>query len=182
VARRPETPRFEPAKLLDALRRRDVEAIVVGAYAAELLAIPVVTIDLDLIPAPDPANLQRLAEALHDFGATVRVRNLELGPVRLPADGGLIAKAPILNLHLPGIGDVDVIHRAAEATADGGGPLDFAALRGRATRRAVAGSRLRVLVMSEADWVASKRAPPVREKDVQHLRLYERWRAGRGGG
>ena len=50
-------------------------------------------------------NLQRLAEVLHALGATVRVENHGAGPVGLPPDGGLLAKAPILNLHLPGVGD-----------------------------------------------------------------------------
>lgn len=75
--------------------------MVVGAYAGQLLDLPLQTLDLDLVPDLDRGNLQRLAETLHALGTTVRIRNLAAGPVALPPDGGLLAKAPILNLHVP---------------------------------------------------------------------------------
>ncbi len=52
---------------------------------------------------------------------------------------------------------------------------------GGATLESVPGSEATALVMSEQDWLDSKRTPPVREKDPLHLQAYERRRAGRKG-
>jgi hypothetical protein len=146
--------------------------VIVGAFAAQLQDMAgVATTDVDIVPDLDASNLQALAEALHALGATVRVENQDAGPVLLPADGGLLAKAPILNLHLPRVGDVDVIHRASAT-------LDYAALRTDAVALSIGGVRGTVLVMSEQKWVESKRTPPVRAKDEAHLRAWQRWREG----
>lgn len=162
------------------LDERGVRVVVVGAFAAQLRGVPgIVTRDLDLTPALDEENLQRLADLLHELSATVRVEPHALGPVELPADGGLIARAPILNLHLPGVGDVDVIHRAAAAN-ETRGALDYSLLAGNATPMAVAGETSRLLVMSERDWLDAKLSPPVREKDAVHVALYRRWLEERG--
>lgn len=176
MASRAPEPAFDPERLLAALRGRKVRVIVVGAMVARIRGFAdIATQDIDLTPDLDRDNLQGLADVLHELGATVRIENQVAGPVRLPADGGLIARAPILNLHLPGIGDVDVIHQAASATS-GRGPLTFEALARGATLESLPGTRLKVLVMSEADWVESKQTPPVREKDELHLAAYRRSR------
>lgn len=175
ASRNPEAA-FDPEGLIAALRRRRVRAIVVGAMAARIRGFAdIATQDIDLTPDLERDNLQRLADALYEHGATVRIDNHAAGPVRLPADGGLIARAPILNLHLPGIGDVDVIHQAAKATSDRGA-LTFDALVERATLETLPGTRVKVLVMSEEDWVDSKETAPVREKDELHLAAYRRSR------
>jgi hypothetical protein len=171
---------FEPVDLLARLVRERVRFVVVGAFAAELRGIAVTTLDLDIAPALDAENLQRLAEVLHDLGATIRVENHALGPVRLPADGALIARTAILNLHLPTVGDVDVIHDAGPLGTKP--PLDFVHLEPRASRQPLAGAGVKLLVMSEEDWVDAKRRPPVRAKDRMHLRAYEAWVRARDGG
>src|SRR5690606_21391075 len=117
-----------------------------------------------------------LAEVLDDFGATIRVDVQAPGPVRLPPDGRLIARTPILNLHLPGAGDLDVIHAAGVADRDREA-LDYERLAPRATTELLADIDLAVPVMSEADWLDAKLRPPVREKDRDHVALYELWRA-----
>lgn len=176
---RPADPTFEPRIVLERLLERDVRLVVVGAFAAEIRGIAgIATRDLDVAPDLSEENLQALAETLHALGATIRLDAHGPGPVRLPSDGRLIARAPILNLHIVGAGDIDVIH-AAGATADGEKPLDYEHLAPRATTEPVAGTGLSMLVMSEADWLESKRRPPVREKDRLHIAAYERWRAAR---
>ena len=158
-----------------------MRVIVVGAFAAQIRGIDgVVTRDLDLAPQLGHANLQQLAGVLNEMGATVRIRNHRSGPVDLPADGVLLARTPILNLHLSQVGDVDVIHQVANPTRDRGA-LTFELLVGRATLERLGGTDTVALVMSEQDWLDSKRTPPVREKDLLHIRAYERWRAGRAG-
>src|SRR5215210_5420517 len=141
MASRPE-PVFDPEPVLAELRRRGIRAVVVGALVARIRGFAAIeTRDLDLVPDLDPENLQQLAEALHGLGATVRVDNHAPGPVRLPADGGLIAKAPILNLHIPGVGDVDVIHQAANPT-DERPALTYSEMSEAATEEKLPGSRL----------------------------------------
>lgn len=79
--------------------------------------------------------------------------------------------APILNLHVPGVGDVDVIHQAANPTA-ARPALTYAELSVSASEERLPGTRLVISVMSEADWVHAKETPPVREKDAMHLAVY----------
>jgi len=47
---------------------------VIGAYAAVLAGVEIVTGRVDITPATDPANLERLAAALEELHATMRVR------------------------------------------------------------------------------------------------------------
>ena len=173
-------PVFDPEPVVAELRRRGIRTVVVGALVARIRGFAVIeTRDLDLVPDLDPDNLQQLAEALHSLGATVRVENHAPGPVRLPADGGLIAKAPILNLHVPGVGDVDVIHQAANPT-DQRPALTYAEMREGATEERLPGTRLVLAVMSESDWLHAKETPPVREKDAIHLAVYRQRKASGG--
>jgi hypothetical protein len=179
MASRDPEPTFNAERLLAALKRRRIRVIIVGALVARIRGFAdITTQDIDLTPDLDRDNLRRLAEVLHELGATVRVENHAAGPVRLPADGGLIARAPILNLHLPGIGDVAVIHQAAKATSRRG-PLTFEVLARSATLEPLPGTLAKVLVMSESDWVESKQTPPIREKDELHLAAYRRYRGRR---
>lgn len=157
-----------------------MRVVVVGAFAAQIRGVGgVLTRDLDLTPDLERDNLQQLAEVLNEMGATVRIRNHEPGPVDLPADGELLARAPILNLHLARVGDVDVIHQVANPTRDRGA-LTFELLVDGATWESVPGTEDTALVMSEQDWLEAKRTPPVREKDLLHIQAYEGWRADRG--
>lgn len=171
MASAPE-PLFDPEPVVAALRRGGIRVVVVGALVARIRGFAAIeTRDLDLVPDLDPENLQRLAETLHALGATVRVENHAAGPVRLPEDGGLIAKAPILNLHVPGVGDVDVIHQAANPTA-ARPALTYTEMSAGASEERLPGTHLVIAVMSEADWVHAKETPPVREKDAMHLAVY----------
>ena len=177
----PPDPFFRPEALLLALSDRDVRVVVVGAFAAQIRGVGgVLTRDLDLTPDLERHNLQALAEVLTGLGATVRIRNHQLGPVDLPPDGVLLARTPILNLHLAAIGDVDVIHQVANPTRDRAA-LTYELLVGGATLEAVPGTEVTALVMSEQDWLDAKRTPPVREKDLLHIQAYERWRGTRPG-
>lgn len=57
---------------LEALEKHDVRYVVIGAVAAIAQGYPLTTHDLDVTPARDPENLERLAEALRDLGARLR--------------------------------------------------------------------------------------------------------------
>ena len=91
------------------LARHRCECVVIGGYAAVLAGIAVVTRDIDITPATDQANLERLADALDELHAAIRVRPGE-PPVPLPADARLLARTEILNLTTDA-GDLDITTR-----------------------------------------------------------------------
>jgi hypothetical protein len=104
----PDTTPFDPQRLLEVLARHQVECVVIGGYAAVLAGIDVVTRDIDITPATDQANLERLAAALGELHAAIRVPNEP--PIPLPADPRLLARTEILNLATYA-GDLDITTR-----------------------------------------------------------------------
>jgi predicted nucleotidyltransferase len=63
---------FDPLGALQTLDRHGVRFIVIGGYAAAIRGSPVITGDVDICNARDDENLERLAEALTELGATLR--------------------------------------------------------------------------------------------------------------
>jgi hypothetical protein len=66
-------PEFDPIPLLGTLHRHGVQFIVVGGIAAIAQGSPLPTEDLDVTPARSLENLERLARALVELDATLRV-------------------------------------------------------------------------------------------------------------
>lgn len=64
---------FNPEAVLGVLNRHGVRYIVIGAVAAIAQGYPLNTGDLDITPARDPDNLERLASVLHELDARLRV-------------------------------------------------------------------------------------------------------------
>ena len=64
-----EEGRFDPVALLEVLVRRDVRFVLIGGLAATLHGSPFLTEDVDIAPAADSANLERLSEALGELEA-----------------------------------------------------------------------------------------------------------------
>jgi hypothetical protein len=62
-------PPIDVAAILDALDRHGVEYVLVGGLAARLHGSPLLTDDLDITPASDRENLERLANALRELEA-----------------------------------------------------------------------------------------------------------------
>jgi hypothetical protein len=69
-----DSPAFDPQRILEVLARHEVQCVVIGGYAAVLAGIDIVTRDIDITPATDQANLQRLADALDELHAAIRIR------------------------------------------------------------------------------------------------------------
>ncbi|HWA53829.1 MAG TPA: DUF6036 family nucleotidyltransferase [Solirubrobacterales bacterium] len=59
----PETP-LDAERILRALAEHEVDYVLIGGLAVQTHGHVRTTNDADLIPAPDPANLERLASAL----------------------------------------------------------------------------------------------------------------------
>jgi len=69
---------------------------VIANYAGMLAGADVSTQDVDITPSTAPENLERLASALAELKAGIRVEGEPLVP--LPADARLLASAEIWNL------------------------------------------------------------------------------------
>ena len=94
-------------EILRVLARHDVRFIVVGAVAAIAQGSPLATEDVDITPARDSSNLERLAEALTELEATLRIEGRPEG-VPFPFDAKSLAGNELWNLQTPH-GDLDVI-------------------------------------------------------------------------
>jgi hypothetical protein len=154
----PESAPFDPQRILEVLARHQVECVVIGGYAAVLAGIDVVTRDIDITPATDEANLRRLAAALDEVHAAIRVRAGE-SPVPMPADSRLLARTEILNLTTDA-GDLDITNRPS-------GTGGYEDLRRGASHQQL-GDGLQIAIASLEDIVRSKTAAG-RAKDLATL-------------
>ena len=67
-------PEAKFRKILRSLRDQDVRFIVVGGLASVLNGAPVNTLDLDIVPARDPQNLEKLLIVLDGLDAIYRIQ------------------------------------------------------------------------------------------------------------
>ena len=65
-------PHFDPVAGLRGLVDHGVRFVLIGGYAAALRGSPMMTGDVDICPARDRRNLDRLAEALQSLHARLR--------------------------------------------------------------------------------------------------------------
>ncbi len=90
-------PEFDPERILSILVEHEVRFVLVGGFAAVIHGSPYVTVDLDVVPAVDEGNLQRLSDALRALDARVWTPD---EPEGLPFDhdGRSLAENRIWNL------------------------------------------------------------------------------------
>jgi hypothetical protein len=143
--------------MLSALAAEGVQFVLIGGMAAILHGDVGVTIDLDVVPDRDAANLERLAQALRALGARIRT---EGEPEGLAFDCSAqffanLSPEAIVNMTTEA-GDLDVTFRPS-------GTEGFRDLR-RDAIEIEAAERLHILVASLADIIRSKEAAG-REKD-----------------
>jgi len=72
-----DEPSYQPDAILEVLERHEVLYIVIGGLAAELRGSPYVTRDVDVTPARTRPNFRRLAAALIELEARLRVPDLD---------------------------------------------------------------------------------------------------------
>jgi hypothetical protein len=153
----------DPLEMLRALEEHGVRYVLIGAAAARVAGAPVVTEDLDVTPATDRANLERLATALRELGARLRSA-VEPDGVPFPVDAEMLASADMWTLTTTA-GDLDVCFTPA-------GTRGYRDLRREATRARL-GKGLDVAVASLRDVIRSKEAAG-RDKDLAQLPLLRR--------
>ena len=91
------------------LQHHGVRFIVIGAVAAIAQGYPLTTHDLDVTPARDPENIDRLVSALHDLEARLRTPT---DPVAFPIDARMIAGAESWTLET-NVGPLDLVFTPA---------------------------------------------------------------------
>jgi len=121
-----QPPELRSAELLDALQRHRVQFVVVGGFAAQLHGATRQTKDLDLCPARSKDNLDRLAAALHDLAARLRLPP-ELGDVEVRANAKLLREITVTHWRTRA-GDIDVLHAISGRE---GKPVGYRELRPR---------------------------------------------------
>src|SRR5271155_1713135 len=125
---------FDAQSIIATLNRHGVHYVVIGAFAAQLHGAPIPrTRDIDVTPASDAANLERLSSALLELNARIRTPDV---PEGLPFDhnGTSLGRSRIWNLMTP-FGEFDIsfvpsgtqgyddLHRRAHIIESGGQPV-----------------------------------------------------------
>ena len=149
--------RFDPEAILRVLDEHAVRFLVIGAVAAIAQGYPLPTEDLDLTPARDPENLERLAAALQVLGAELRVGSEASTP--FPIEPRYLGNVDSWTL-TTAFGPLDLLFAPA-------GTRGFDDLRRDAAETEVAGG-LSVLVASLRDVIRMKEASN-RPKDQAQL-------------
>lgn len=104
----PAAPALDAKTIVEALHRHQVRYVTVGGMAARARGAKRLTNDLDICPAWDKDNLERLAAALRDLDAHVSISG-EAAGVEVPGlDGRLLSRMQISNWRTRA-GDVDVL-------------------------------------------------------------------------
>jgi predicted nucleotidyltransferase len=150
-------PEFAFERILEVLARHGVQFVVVGAVAAIAQGSPLPTEDVDITPARDAVNLERLASALDELEARLRVANKPEG-VAFPFDAAALERNEIWTLTTPH-GDLDIVFVPA-------GTEGYEDLRRSAI--VVDFGSVQVSMASLADVIRSKQAAG-RPKDLSQL-------------
>jgi hypothetical protein len=153
---------LQPEAVFECLDRHGVRYVLIGGLAAVLHGSPIPTVDVDVCPATDRRNLERLAAALSELDARLRTPDSPEG-VRFPSDATFLAAVDMLNL-ITRVGEVDVAFRPA-------GTSGFDDLNERAVRMTIKG--VSVAVAALEDIIRSKEAAN-RPKDHRTLPMLRR--------
>lgn len=113
MAKKPSAP-LDAESILETLAEHEVDFVVIGGVAAQTHGHMRMTADIDLIPAPDRANLHRLAAALRRLAAEI----LNPGFEEEEITASLLPRATIWQFATPA-GGIDVLHEVP-----GGRPYD----------------------------------------------------------
>lgn len=104
-------PDFNPEPILGVLDEHGVRYVVIGAIAAIAQGYPLNTGDLDITPARDRDNLERLATTLRKLEAKLRVSGDPVG-VEFPIDADYLDRADSWTLTTRH-GDFDILFTPA---------------------------------------------------------------------
>lgn len=157
-----DAPAFQPKKILEVLHKHDVKCVVLGGIATTLYGAPFPTSDVDICPALDTENLERLGSALKEMNA-VALATDEPGGLPLDFTSKNLKRwvADFKFLHLmTDYGQLDLVYRPAGTE----GYRDL-------SREAVVedlGGGLETTIAALSDVIRSKQAAG-RQRDLEQL-------------
>ena len=155
---------FDFDRIVSTLSRHGVAYVLIGGAAALAHGSTLATEDVDLTPARDQPNLDRLGDALLELQARLRTAN-EPDGVEFPCNGRFIAAMPLMLNLTTTAGDIDV------ALTPTGFAEGYDALAPRAIEVDFGNGTI-VLVAALDDIITSKRAAD-RPKDRAALPYLE---------
>ena len=138
---------LDPQCIFRALSDHDVDYVLVGGLGAVLHGSSTLTNDADIVPARDPANLERLSESLRSLGARLRVPE-DPGGIPFDPHPSLLASMAMLNMTTR-CGDLDLTFSPAALD-------NYDALVATSVAFDIYGYRVRVAALS--DIIRSKTA------------------------
>jgi hypothetical protein len=155
---------FEPDDLLVALSGAQVEFVVIGGVAVGVHGFVRATEDLDIVPAPSPENLGKLAHLLEQLNAR-HVGSSEFSPEEFPYDPtDPVQLAAGSNFRLDTKhGALDIMQWVPGITTD---PA-YAELSQKAIEVAFRGTMIRVCGI---DHLRTMKRTAARERDLMDLR------------
>ncbi|MET0305928.1 MAG: hypothetical protein ABW196_06835 [Solirubrobacterales bacterium] len=148
---------LDAERILRTLDEREVDYVLIGGLAVQTHGHVRTTNDADLIPSPDPGNLQRLADALRDLGARV----LNPGQEELEVDANMLPRAVIWQFATRD-GGIDVMHEVP-------GGRSFAELSENALRVSLGDIEVPVVSLDDLIQMKLARGRPVDLADVAAL-------------
>jgi hypothetical protein len=151
---------FDPLRALRTFNEHRVRYVLIGGYASAILGAPIITNDLDVCYERTSENMHRLAEALEELHAILRVAGVD-EDLPFILDGRTIAAGDSFTFHSEA-GPIDVL-----GTPSGTG--GFRDLDADATTYDL-GEGLLVRVVSLDDLIRMKEAAS-RPKDEAHLHV-----------
>jgi predicted nucleotidyltransferase len=149
--------RFAPDQIFAALQRHGVDYVTIGGIAANAHGSRRVTLDVDIVPAPEEPNYERLAAALDDLGVPETATDSAFRDLD-PRDSFDLARAKVLQLSTDA-GDLDLMNGAP-------GAPPYEDLRERAVEVEVRGTPIRIASLD--DLIAMKRVSG-RPKDLRDI-------------
>lgn len=166
----PNAPALQAAQLIQLLARHGVEYVIVGGLAATVHGATRVTYDIDLVPRWTSVNLERLASALREAGATLRTAD-DAETDASPIDARALRQFEVSTWRTR-LGDLDVISgtplRGRDVLAS------YNDLRARAHRRTAFGE---TILVADLDDVIEAKEVLGRDPDLVALPELHRLRA-----
>lgn len=145
---------LDAERILDAFAQHAVEYVIVGGLAVQTHGHVRTTVDVDIYPSTDPANLARLAGALNALDAQI----LNPGSADLQIDAATLPRATLWQFATR--------HGAIDVLLDAPGAPPYEELRGRALEIEL--GDLKLAVAGRDDLISMKRAS-ARPVDLEDL-------------
>lgn len=175
MPKRPEdSPQLDLERLLRTLKGHGVEFLLVGGGAAQAYGATRPTVDLDCVPRRDAQNLARLASAMRELNARLRVHGLddhEASQLPVVLDAESLARAE-LSTWRTDAGDLDIL---ADIPDGDGRRMRYSELAARARDLDLSGIVVQVAALED---VISSKEWAGRPKDLEALPELRSLRSG----